>query len=105
LLRQIFTRRPILTLTARGSEDDKVKGLESAADDYLPPIPRLFAQLQTTFGRYVLKLNRLDISVRQDISQTERVLATNACLAASCGICSSSSAPGERRTFRRDSHS
>jgi len=35
-LREKGVATPILILTARGDIDDKVKGLESGADDYLP---------------------------------------------------------------------
>ena len=34
-MRRIFTRLPILMLTVRDSEDDKVQALESGADDYI----------------------------------------------------------------------
>src|ERR1700760_5090111 len=34
-IRQIFTRLPILMLTVRDSEDDKVEALEVGADDYV----------------------------------------------------------------------
>lgn len=35
-LRKINAKLPVLILTARGQLEDKVKGLESGADDYLP---------------------------------------------------------------------
>src|ERR1700728_2768751 len=34
-IRQIFTRLPILMLTVRDSEDDKVEALDAGADDYV----------------------------------------------------------------------
>jgi two-component system KDP operon response regulator KdpE len=34
-IRRIFTRLPILMLTVRDSEDDKIEALESGADDYI----------------------------------------------------------------------
>src|ERR1700735_175972 len=35
-IRQIVTRLPILMLTVRDSEDDKVEALDAGADDYVP---------------------------------------------------------------------
>src|SRR5690606_6506884 len=35
-LRQQLRNTPVLMLTARGDDDDRVKGLELGADDYLP---------------------------------------------------------------------
>src|ERR1700747_1867477 len=34
-IRRIYTRLPILMLTVRDSEDDKVEALEAGADDYV----------------------------------------------------------------------
>ena len=34
-LRELRPGLPILMLTARGSEDDKVRGLDAGADDYV----------------------------------------------------------------------
>lgn len=54
-MRRIFTRLPILMLTVRGSEDDKVKALESGADDYITKpfrIRELTARLRTAIRRY-----------------------------------------------------
>jgi two-component system, OmpR family, KDP operon response regulator KdpE len=54
-IRRIFTRLPILMLTVRGSEDDKVKALEAGADDYITKpfrIRELTARLRTAIRRY-----------------------------------------------------
>jgi two-component system, OmpR family, KDP operon response regulator KdpE len=54
-IRRIFTRLPILMLTVRGSEDDKVKALEAGADDHITKpfrIRELTARLGTAIRRY-----------------------------------------------------
>src|SRR6202007_479298 len=54
-LRRIFTRLPILMLTVRGSEDDKVQALESGADDYITKpfqVRELTARLRAAVRRY-----------------------------------------------------
>lgn len=54
-MRRVFTRLPILMLTVRGSEDDKVKALESGADDYVTKpfqIRELVARIRTAVRRY-----------------------------------------------------
>ncbi len=54
-IRRNFTRLPILMLTVRGGEDDKVKALESGADDYVTKpfrIRELAARLRTAIRRY-----------------------------------------------------
>ncbi len=54
-MRRIFTRLPILMLTVRGNEDDKVKALESGADDYITKpfrIRELTARLRSAIRRY-----------------------------------------------------
>jgi DNA-binding response OmpR family regulator len=48
---------PIIMLTARGELDDKVKGLDSGADDYLPK-PFKFAELMARI-RAVLRRHRI----------------------------------------------
>ncbi len=48
--------RPILILSARGREDDKVAGLDAGADDYLAKpfgVPELLARLRATLRRSV----------------------------------------------------
>lgn len=53
-LRAIKDLTPIIMLTARGEEDDRIKGLETGADDYLPkPFnPReLLARIQAVLRR------------------------------------------------------
>jgi two-component system, OmpR family, KDP operon response regulator KdpE len=54
-IRRMFTRLPILMLTVRGSEDDKVKALESGADDYVTKpfrIRELTARIRAAIRRY-----------------------------------------------------
>ena len=54
-IRRIFTRLPILMLTVRGSEDDKVHALESGADDYITKpfqVRELIARLRAAVRRY-----------------------------------------------------
>jgi two-component system, OmpR family, KDP operon response regulator KdpE len=54
-IRRIFTRLPILMLTVRGSEDDKVRALESGADDYITKpfqVRELIARLRAAIRRY-----------------------------------------------------
>jgi two-component system, OmpR family, KDP operon response regulator KdpE len=54
-MRRVFTRLPILMLTVRGSEDDKVQALESGADDYITKpfqVRELTARLRAAIRRY-----------------------------------------------------
>jgi two-component system KDP operon response regulator KdpE len=54
-MRHIFTRLPILVLTVRDSEDDKVEALESGADDYITKpfqIRELTARLRSAIRRF-----------------------------------------------------
>ena len=54
-VRQIFTRLPILMLTVRDSEDDKVEALESGADDYVTKpfqIRELTARIRSAIRRF-----------------------------------------------------
>jgi two-component system, OmpR family, KDP operon response regulator KdpE len=54
-MRRIFTRLPILMLTVRDSEDDKVQALESGADDYITKpfqMRELTARLRSAIRRY-----------------------------------------------------
>jgi two-component system, OmpR family, KDP operon response regulator KdpE len=54
-MRRIFTRLPILMLTVRGNEDDKVQALESGADDYITKpfqMRELTARLRSAIRRY-----------------------------------------------------
>ncbi len=53
-LRNLRIRTPILMLTARGDIDDRVKGLEIGADDYLPKpfeFPELIARVNALIRR------------------------------------------------------
>ena len=54
-VRRVFTRLPILMLTVRDSEDDKVHALESGADDYITKpfqVRELTARLRAAIRRY-----------------------------------------------------
>jgi two-component system, OmpR family, KDP operon response regulator KdpE len=54
-IRAIFTRLPILMLTVRDSEDDKVEALEAGADDYVTKpfqIRELTARIRSAIRRF-----------------------------------------------------
>jgi two-component system KDP operon response regulator KdpE len=54
-MRRVFTRLPILMLTVRGSEDDKVQALEAGADDYITKpfqMRELTARLRSAIRRF-----------------------------------------------------
>lgn len=54
-MRRAFTKLPILMLTVRGSEEDKVRALESGADDYVTKpfqIRELIARIRASVRRY-----------------------------------------------------
>lgn len=54
-IRRIFARLPIVMLTVRDSEDDKVQALESGADDYITKpfqVRELTARLRVAIRRY-----------------------------------------------------
>ena len=54
-IRRIFTRLPILVLTVRDSEDDKVEGLEAGADDYITKpfqVRELTARIRSSIRRF-----------------------------------------------------
>jgi two-component system KDP operon response regulator KdpE len=54
-IRHIFTRLPILMLTVRDSEDDKVEALEAGADDYVTKpfqTRELTARIRTAIRRF-----------------------------------------------------
>jgi two-component system KDP operon response regulator KdpE len=54
-IRRIFTRTPILVLTVRDSEDDKVDALEAGADDYVTKpfrIRELTARIRAAIRRF-----------------------------------------------------
>jgi two-component system KDP operon response regulator KdpE len=54
-IRRSFTRLPILMLTVRGSEDDKVRALEAGADDYVTKpfqMRELAARIRASIRRY-----------------------------------------------------
>lgn len=54
-IRRLFTRLPILMLTVRGTEDDKVQALESGADDYITKpfqVRELIARMRAAVRRY-----------------------------------------------------
>jgi two-component system, OmpR family, KDP operon response regulator KdpE len=65
-MRRIFTRLPILMLTVRGSEDDKVQALESGADDYITKpfkMRELTARLRAAIRRYHAPEAPADMSI------------------------------------------
>lgn len=54
-MRRIFSKLPILMLTVRDSEDDKVRALEAGADDYVTKpfqIRELTARIRSAIRRY-----------------------------------------------------
>lgn len=54
-IRRLFPRLPVLMLTVRNSEDDKVEGLEAGADDYVTKpfqIRELIARIHAMIRRY-----------------------------------------------------
>ena len=68
-LRQAGRRTPVLFLTARDSVEDRVKGLESGADDYLVKpfaFSELLARVRTLLrrGSAPLQSDRLDVADR-----------------------------------------
>jgi DNA-binding response OmpR family regulator len=95
-LRRVCPTRPVIILTARGSEDDRVRGLKMGADDYVVKpfsarelIARVEAVLRRTlkkpvevclcqFGRSEIDLQRREVrwsdQDRTDLSETEAAL-------------------------------
>jgi two-component system, OmpR family, KDP operon response regulator KdpE len=66
-LRQSFPRAPILMLTVREGEDDKVEALESGADDYITKpfhIRELIARLRVAIRRQRSPVIAADVSFR-----------------------------------------
>ena len=62
-LRQSKVTTPVLMLTARDSVDDRVRGLESGADDYLPK-PFAFKELVARLRAILRRQQRRDEHVR-----------------------------------------
>lgn len=63
-------RLPVIMLTARGSESDRVKGLNAGADDYIvkPFMPReLIARIQAVLRRYQFQAQAGEESKQVDI--------------------------------------
>ncbi len=97
-LRRTNPTRPVILLTARGSEDDRVRGLKMGADDYVVKpfsakelIARVEAMLRRTMkpvvevgvvtvGSGTIDLHRREIrwanGSRSDLSETEAALLT-----------------------------
>lgn len=95
-LRRVCPTRPVILLTARGGEDDRVRGLKMGADDYVVKpfsarelLARVEAVLrrtlkvseevqQVTYGRAKIDLRRREIrwsdDERADLSETEAAL-------------------------------
>jgi two-component system KDP operon response regulator KdpE len=65
-IRRVFTRLPILMLTVRDDEDDKVEALEAGADDYVTKpfqIRELTARIRAALRRYRAPENPAEISL------------------------------------------
>jgi DNA-binding response OmpR family regulator len=95
-LRRICPTRPVIILTARGGEDDRVRGLKMGADDYVVKpfsarelLARVEAVLRRTtkspedvtnvrLGRGTIDLHRREIrwspALRSELSETETAL-------------------------------
>src|SRR5262245_20137049 len=96
-VRKIFPSRPVILLTARGTEDDKVRGLKLGADDYVVKpfsakelLARVEAVLRRSgangpppvrkvgFGRGTIDLPRREVrwpgGNRMELSETETAL-------------------------------
>ncbi|MFO0850484.1 MAG: response regulator transcription factor [Gemmataceae bacterium] len=95
-LRKVCPARPVIVLTARGGEEDRVRGLTMGADDYVVKpfsarelLARVQAVLRRTmkpiievkevrFGRAVIDLRRREVrwsaDERLDLSETEAAL-------------------------------
>lgn len=95
-LRRVCPTRPVIILTARGGEDDRVRGLKMGADDYVVKpfsarelLARVEAVLRRTtkspedvtnvrLGRGMIDLHRREIrwspALRSELSETETAL-------------------------------
>ena len=95
-IRKLFPTRPVIILTARGTEDDRVKGLKMGADDYVVKpfsarelLARVEAVLRRTmprksevnlvqFGKGTIDFSRREIrwptQERVELSETETAL-------------------------------
>jgi two-component system KDP operon response regulator KdpE len=65
-MRRSFTRLPILMLTVRASEEDKVTALEAGADDYVTKpfqMRELAARIRTSIRRYRAPENPSDLAI------------------------------------------
>lgn len=87
-LREKGVATPILILTARGDIDDKVKGLESGADDYLPK-PFAFKELiariralhrRSSYGeKLILQAGDLQLDpLKREVKRAEKVIDLSA---------------------------
>src|SRR5438067_13782624 len=68
---------PILMLTARGALEDRIRGFEIGADDYLPKpfeLPELWVRVRALIRRSAVNRTRLIPPVRVEIdTETRRV--------------------------------
>lgn len=73
-----FENVPILMLTARGAENDKVHGLEAGADDYLTKpfgMRELMARIQALLRRYAKTMNSVETAADNPVTeQSEKVI-------------------------------
>src|SRR5882672_3950774 len=67
-LRQ-WTSAPVIIISARGQEHDKIKGLDAGADDYLTKpfgVPELMARLRVAL-RHEARLRAADVATTVDV--------------------------------------
>lgn len=68
-LREVSPTLPVLMLTAKGEELDKVRGLDVGADDYMTKpfgVRELLARVQALFRRYTLTIKNSDITQKSN---------------------------------------
>ena len=79
-LRQKWPRLPVLILTARDALDDRIKGLDLGADDYLVKpfaAPELFARLRVierrlgTAATHLIKLQQVELDTSAHLVRVE----------------------------------
>lgn len=73
LLRRRYPALPVLMLTARSADEDKIAGLESGADDYLTK-PFSLSELVARLGALLRRANLLQGQLRQDRTSSGGIL-------------------------------